>query len=134
MDELLKNIALKQKIVKQSSLFILHNNLRKYKFKNRNATEASLPYNILMGNSYLIKNNNIIGFYAYCDYNRSMHTKVSILKNMWVCNLDIINLHADDPENIEFLVGGSDHIFQPSLLEFLIVDFIRVGFALYLPK
>lgn len=141
MKNLLDDIVSHSLINKNSSLFIKHRKLIHYKFRNITnmktmvkLKEKDLPYNVLLGSSFLIKNNNIIEIYAYCDYRRSLYIPITKYRDDWLCNIDVINIQEGDPENILMFVDGMNRINKPSVLEYFITDFLNVGFSLYVKK
>ena len=145
MKNLLDDIESYSLINKKSTLFIKHKKIKHYKFKNAakqtnnknkkkivNIEEKDLPYNTLLGSSFLIKNNNIIELYSYCNYKQSLYIPISKYRDSWVCNIDVINIQEGDPENVLMFVDGINVINNPSVLEYFITDFINVGFSLYI--
>lgn len=134
--QLNKDIDTYKKIKEDSNKFIKHHNLKAYKFlKNiKSISDADLPICASLGSVYLIKNNNIIHFYSYCDNAYSLYSQVNMKKPMWICKPHIINIEKDDPEHIQFLLDGTKIIYAPSNLSYLILDFIHAGFNLYVLK
>jgi hypothetical protein len=145
MKTFLDDIASHLLINKKAALFIEHRKIKHYNFKNvnkrsniknKNKTvkikELDLPYNVLLGSSFLIKNNNIIELYAYCNYKQSVYIPITKYKDEWVCNINIINIQEGDPENVLMFVEGINKINNSDVLEYFIVDFLNVGFSLYI--
>jgi hypothetical protein len=120
-------------INKNPKLFINNRKISPYKFKKSifKIEEDDLPIQTLLGSSFLIKNDNIIECYSYCDYNRSMYVQINKRHNTWVGILDIINLDSVDSENVKFLLNGSDIFYRPSNYQYIILQFIQSGFQLY---
>lgn len=129
--DFLKEIDDNQKILSNKKLFIAHRNLKLYKLPKK-CSSKRIPYNVYMGSSYLIKGNNIICLYSYCDYGQSQHVQINKKKDRWTCNISIMHMENGDPENLMFLVGDSDRIVAPSVLEYFMHSFIQAGFELYL--
>ena len=142
MKTLLNDISAYSAIAKNSKLFIKHRNLKYYKFKNvsnrrnmrthQKIKEKDLPYNILLGSSFLIKGCNIIEIYAYCDYMRSLYIPITRYRDGWVCNIDVVNIQEGDPENIKSFIDGYERIITPSVLEYFMVELLNDGFSLYI--
>ena len=88
-----------------SELFIKNRNCKLHEFKKIKSTlkNNDLPIQSLLGSVFLIKNNSIIEFYSYCDYNYSMYLQLTKKRPLWIGLVKIINLELYDSESINFL-------------------------------
>lgn len=135
-DEFMKQLLYDIKVskVKDSRAFVKHKNLKIYKFNKKNncVKEDDLPVDTLLGSSYLIKGNNILETYAWCDSAYSLYLQMNIKRPMWVGKICIVNVEKNDPENLEYILDGCDIHYASSNLQYSIVQFINVGFSLYI--
>lgn len=120
-------------ITKNGSRFIKHKKIKHYKFINdKNHNKKDLPWNLLLGSSFLIKNNTIIELYSYCNYKQSLYTQITKYIDEWVCSINVINIQEGDPDSVLHIVNGINIINKPSVLEYFIVSFLNDGFYLYI--
>ena len=97
-------------------------------------SEDDLPIESLLGSIFLIKNNNILEFYSWCDYNHSMYLQINKKKSIWLGKPLIINIEHNDPEDLIFLLDGYDFFYNPSNWQYFITQFLDSGFKIYLKK
>jgi hypothetical protein len=124
------------KVNQNPKLFIKHKKLRQHIF-NKNIQyidEDDLPIETIFGSSYLIKGNNILETYAWCDNSYSLYLQIKVKRPMWICNISIVNKDKSDSENLDFLLDGCDVFHSSSNLQYIIVQFIQCGFSLYTKK
>lgn len=136
------NIDLQKKINANPKAFIKSRNITLYnctKTKSNkiylnhcNITENDLPIEASLGTVFLIKGANILELHSYCDYNYSIYLQINTKQPAWIGKVAIINIAPKDPENIKFLLDGSDTFYQPSNWYYLIIQFLHSGFQLYL--
>jgi hypothetical protein len=125
----------KQSIInKNPKLFIQKRNIKEYNFQKKilKLDEEDLPIQSLMGSIFLIKNTNIIECYSWCDYKNSKYVQINNFRAVWISKFDIINLDDADSENIKFMLDGNDIIYQPSVYQYIILQFIKSGFQIYI--
>lgn len=127
-------INIRNKINKDSKLFIQHKNLKIHKINKspKYITEDDLPIQTLLGSSYLIKGNNILEIYSWCDKAHSLHLQVSIYKPVWLSKIYIINKELHDPEKLEYILDGCDSFQDSTDLQYFIMSFIKEGFSIYI--
>ena len=127
----------KNKVIYTNALnFIKTKNLTPFSFgkKSINVTEDDLPSSTILGSTYLIKKNNIIEVYSWCDPSYSLYLQINMKRPAWIGTLDIINTESGDPDNIQYLLNDCDRFSDPDNLQYMIVHFINNGFALYVNK
>lgn len=56
---------------------------------------------------FLIKKNNILEFYSWCECDYSIYLQISTKTSRWIGSCDNINIEDGDPENINFMFGGN---------------------------
>jgi hypothetical protein len=138
MDDDIKQLYIEineqHKINSNAVKFIKYKNITPYKFNKKNNTVCGtdLPIQARSGSIYLIKGNNILHFYSYCDNAFSLHMQFNIHRPMWICKPNIINTEHGDPERLNFLMDGTETIYSYDNLEYLLLDFIHVGFNVYI--
>jgi hypothetical protein len=134
--DLLLKIDKNRKIQADANKFIIHKNLAPYKFNKKaaNVTEDDLPTATILGSSYLIKNNNIIEIYAWCNPSHSLYLQINIMRPAWMGAITIINIETGDPYNIEYLLNNCNKFNDPDNLQYMIVHFINEGFVLFINK
>ena len=126
------DIEQQEKINSCSKLFIKHRNLKPHEIKNNgDSISDKLPIECSLGSSFLIKDNNIIEFYCWCDSNYSMYLQINKQKPMWIGNTFIINKELNDPEKLEYFLDGCNIFYNPSNYMYLISQFLDMGFRLY---
>jgi len=130
--KLLRDIKRQEKIQATPSLYIKQNKLTPHKFNKLDITEDDIPIQCTLGSSYLIKGENIIEIYSWCDYKHSLYLQINKTKPVWVSNIQIINVAENDPENLEFILDGFDTFYEPSSLHYEIIQFIEMGFELFI--
>ena len=120
-------------INKNPKLFINKRKIFPHKFKKSifKVVEEDLPIQTLLGSVFLIKNDNIIECYSWCDYNHSMYIQINKKYNIWIGKIHMINLDSSDSENVKFLLDNSDVFYRPSNYQYMILQFIQSGFQLY---
>jgi hypothetical protein len=136
MNQLNYEICQNDSLNKNPKLFIKKRNITPYKFKKSsfNLQEDDLPIQTLLGSVFLIKNDNIIECYSWCDYNHSMYIQINRKYNMWIGKLDAINIDQSDSSNIKFILDGSDIFDRPDNYQYIILQFLQSGFKLYIKK
>lgn len=134
IDDLLNEINHQKNIQLNHKLFIKNRGIKLYTFtkSRQKITTHDLPIQTLIGSVFLIKGNNILEFYSYCDNNHSLYMQLNVKKPLWIGIVDIIFLHQSDPENIKFLLDGYQKFFIPSNFQYFIMQFLQSGFQLYL--
>ena len=136
MDDFIKklmyDIETQKKIQTNPSLYIKQNNLKLYKFNKTDINEGDIPIQCSLGRSCLIKGENIIEIYSWCEYKHSLYLQINKMKPMWLANIQIINTAENDPENLEFILDGFDNFYLPSSLQYEIIQFIEMGFELFI--
>ena len=125
-----------KKNITNSKRFIKYKNLEMYNclFSEKTFSEYDLPIESLLGSIFLIKNNNILEFYSWCDYNHSMYLQINKKKSIWLGKPLIINIEHNDPEDLIFLLDGYDFFYNPSNWQYFITQFLDSGFKIYLKK
>jgi hypothetical protein len=138
IEQLEWNIKKYQKFNSNPKAFIKNRKLKLYNLpkkihKNINSeiSENDLPIESLLGNIFLIKGSNILEFYSYCDYNYSLYVQVNKKQPLWIGKVSTINIEYKDPENIKFLLEGSELFYKPSTWQYLILQFLQSGFQIY---
>ena len=116
----------------KSRNIILYNRTKTKNLIHHNITEIDLPIEASLGTIFLIKGANILELHSYCDYNYSIYLQINTKQPAWIGKVAIINIAPKDPENIKFLLDGSDTFYQPSNWYYLIIQFLQSGFQLYL--
>ena len=136
MDEFIKkllyDIETQKKINTNPSLYINQNKLIPYIFNKSNINENDIPIQCTLGSSCLIKGKNIIEIYSWCDYRHSLYIQINKMKPVWLAKIRIINTAENDPENLEFILDGFDSFYLPSSLHYEIIQFIEMGFELFI--
>lgn len=132
--QLQSDIKKYKKIQSNPKLFIKSRNARLYKLTKpaNKLTEQDLPIQTLLGSVFLIKNDNILEFCSYCDYNHSMYLQITKKQPLWIGLVNIINLEHKDHENIKFLLDGCEKFYSPSNYQYFIIQFLHSGFQLYI--
>ena len=127
------DIQIQQTIHKNHKLFIKHRQIKLHKFKKKIylLNENDLPIQAYLGSVFLIKGNNIIECYSWCDNNFSLYLQINKKIPIWIGKFIIINIENEDLENIKFLLDGNEIIYAPSEYQQLIIHFIQSGFRLY---
>jgi len=131
IDKLLNDIDKLKKINKSSKRFISHRNIYPYKVKKK-PYEDHLPQQTLLGSAFLIKGNNIIEFYSWCECDHSIYLQINAKTSRWIGLCDIINIEDGDPENINFMLGDIDKIYTIDTYQYYIAQLIELGFKLYI--
>ena len=135
-DEFMKQLLYDIKVskVKDSRAFVKHKNLKIYKFNKKNncVKEDDLPVDTLLGSSYLIKGNNILETYAWCDSAYSLYLQTNVKRSMWIGDIYVINVENNDPENLEYILNGCGIYYSSSNLQHSIIQLIHDGFSLYI--
>ena len=121
-----------KKIKHNAKLFIHHKNIKLHRIKNKlKIQESDLPNETLLGSVFLIKGNNIIECYAWCDFDYSMYVQINQSGSAWRGSIDAVNIEEGDPHNIEFMLDGGNSYMRPSIYQYGILQFIQSGFDLY---
>jgi len=132
IQKLMYDIERQKKINTNPSLYIKQNKLKPYIFNKLNINENDIPIQCSLGRSCLIKGENIIEIYSWCDYSHSLYAQINKMKPVWLAEIQIINLAENDPENLEFILDGFDSFYLPSSLQYEIIQFIEMGFELFI--
>jgi hypothetical protein len=135
INQLNDEISCYEKIKKNATLYIKHNNLKKVKFhvSREYLRDKDLPSDILMGTLYLIKNNNIMYFYSYFDSCFSPYIKCSMIKKIWISVSDVVNMEVGDPENLNEIIKYYPTIRDSEYLGLVVLSYImNKGFDLYI--
>jgi hypothetical protein len=116
-----------------SKKFIKNRKLSQVKFKkNKQYIYADdLPIESYLGSMYLIKGNNIIECYSYCEYAYSMYLQINKKNSIWVSKLHSVNIEPNDPESIEYLLQGATLFYCPGNYHYFILQFLQSDFKLY---
>jgi len=127
-------INIHTKINNSPKLFINHKNLKLHRFNKspKYINEDDLPIQTLLGSSYLIKGDNILEIYSWCDKAYSMHLQFSIYRPKWLGEIHIINKELHDPEKLEYILDGCDSFQDSTDLQYFIISFLKEGFLLYI--
>ena len=130
------DIKYQTNINNSSKKFIKNRKLSQVKFKKKSQyiNEDDLPIDAYLGSIYLIKGNNIIECYSYCDYSYSMHLQINNKKALWIAKLDSVNIEHNDPESVEYLLQGSTLFYRPSNYHYFILQFLQSDFQLYIKE
>lgn len=131
MNQLINDIDKIKKINKSSVLFISHRKLYPYKIKKK-PYEDHLPQQALLGSVFLIKKNNILEFYSWCECDYSIYLQISTKTSRWIGSCDIINIEDGDPENINFMFGDIDNIYTIDVYHYYLTQLMELGFKLYI--
>ena len=132
IEQLNFDIEQQKKINSCSKLFIKHRNLKLHNIKNNGGSISdNLPIECSLGLSFLIKGNNIIEFYCWCDSNHSMYLQINKHIPTWIGKPFIINKELNDPEKLEYFLDGCDVFYNPINYMYFISQFLDVGFQLY---
>jgi hypothetical protein len=125
-----------KKITSNPKKFIKYRKIKLHNFKKKisNLTEDDLPIESLLGSVFLIKGATILEFYSWCDYDYSMYLQINKKRPLWIGNVSHINIEDNDPENIVFLLSGSDTFYTPSNWQYFILQFLQSEFQLYIHK
>jgi hypothetical protein len=134
INQLYYEINVQTEIQHNPQIFIQHKKIKIYNFKKNTQyiEEDDLPNDILLGSSYLIKGDNILETYSWCDNEHSLYLQINVKKPMWLGKISIVNIDARDSENLEFLLDGFTKFYTPSNLQYSIINFIQSGFSLYI--
>ena len=134
MKQLFYDIDINKSIQTDSKVFATHKNLKIHKFtKNyKCVTENDLPVETLLGSTYLIKGNNILETYAWCDSAYSLYLQTNVKRSMWIGDIYVINVENNDPENLEYILNGCGIYYSSSNLQHSIIQLIHDGFSLYI--
>ena len=132
--QLYRDIQKTKTIHTNSDIFIKHNNISLHIFtkKTQLLSECDLPTQSLLGSVILIKGDNIIEFYSWCDCNYSRYIQINRTDPIWVCKTTIINIAERDPDNIRFLMDGNECMYHQDNVQYLMLQFIQDGFKLYI--
>jgi hypothetical protein len=116
-----------------SKKIIKNRKLSQVKFKKNTQyiDEGDLPIESYLGSIYLIKGNNIIKCYSYCDYTHSMYLQINKKKSIWIAKLDSVNIEPNDPESVEYLLQGATLFYHPGNYHYFILQFLQSDFKLY---
>ena len=132
--QLNNDIQNKINIYTDSKSFIIDRMLELYDYKNRGYKENDLPVESLLGSIFLIKNNNILEFYSWCDFNHSCYLQINKTKPVWLGTPILINYECGDPENIIYLLSGNRVFYEGDTWQYFISQFVESGFKIYLKK
>jgi hypothetical protein len=113
--------------------FIYDRNLTEVKVTN----EEELPTMAMFGTIYLIKNNSII-IVSSCPMIKNFDPRVTMINNIWECNVNIYNLSRSDVSEFsscEYLLSINELVSYDSERSMnFIMSFIRNKFAVYVRK
>lgn len=117
----------------KSSDFIVQRNLELSKLNKKKINIHDLPMQASMGTIFLIKNDNILSFYSWCDYNHSFSMMVKHIKPTWI---GVVNILSPETLNTHRELRHLDdtNIYTPTLFHNIIINLIRSGFDLYTYK
>lgn len=120
-------------INRDSKKFIAHHGLILHDSgkKQKKIQEVDIPMQAHLGSVYLIKGNNIVHFYSYCDHAYSLNMQFNAVRPLWLCKSDIVNVEKGDPEHIQFILGGMDIIYSLDNLNYMLMDLANNGFLFY---
>jgi hypothetical protein len=130
IDQLNYDIRQKQTNNKDSKLFIKNKNLTKYSINHENITNIDLPIDAYLGSIFLIKGNNIIQCYCWCDYDHSMYLQICEKNPKWIGNINIINLEKCD--YVKKYLYDKKILHLPSNYHHVIIELLNNGFTIYL--
>lgn len=134
IEQLNFDIEEQNKINSCAKLFIKHRNLKLHEIKKGSPMPDKLPIECSLGSSFLIKGNNIIEFYSWCDSDYSMYLQINKRKPTWIGKPIIINKELNDPEKLDYFLDGCDVFYNPSNYTYLISQFLDMEFKLYTKK
>lgn len=134
MDQLKYDILKNNNIKKKTSSYIKHLNIHIHNFKKKAnlIIEDDLPYQTILGSSYLIKNNIIIKIYCWCDISYSLNIMVSHNKPVYKGKIYIVNNDVSDSENLEFILDNDSSYYEIDTIQYTIITLLNMGFSLYI--
>jgi hypothetical protein len=124
----------RDRINRDSAKFISYHGLVLHDFgkKLKKNREDDLPMQAHLGSVYMIKGNNILHFYSYCDHAHSLHMQINATRPLWLCKTDIVNVVDGDPEHMRFILEGMEIIYSCDNLNYLLLDLVNNGFSIYI--
>jgi hypothetical protein len=134
IDQLNYDIQQKQINNNDSKLFIKNKNLTKYSIKNKNENiiNTDLPIGAYLGSIFLIKDNNIIQCYCWCDWEHSMYLQICEKNPKWIGNINVINL--EKAPYVKKYLHDKKILHLPSNYHHVIIELLKYGFQLYIKK
>lgn len=121
------------KVNSDAKLFIQKKKISLFKFKKNinRIDENELPVEVLLGSVYLIKGDNIIECYSYCDNSYSMYLQINKKQPVWIAKINPVNIELNDPEKVRYFLQGCSVFYLPSNYQYFIIQFLESGFQLY---